>query len=40
MLSAVSQATTRLHAELKRHKELGGLLEMVRKEVNLLNVEL
>jgi hypothetical protein len=38
--SAVSQAATRLHAELKRNKELGGLLARVRKELNLLNVEL
>ncbi len=38
--SAVSQATTRLHAELKRNKELEGLLERVRMELNLLNVEL
>jgi putative transposase len=38
--SAVSQATTRLHAELKRGKELGKLLARVRKELNLSNVEL
>jgi hypothetical protein len=38
--SAVSQATTRLHAELKSDKELGKLLAKVRKELNLWNVEL
>ena len=38
--SAVSQATTRLHAELKRDKELVKLLARVRSEINLLNVEL
>lgn len=38
--SAVSQATSRLHVELKRNKELGNLLTKVRKELNLLNVEL
>lgn len=38
--SAVSQATTRLDFELKRNKELGGLLARLRKELNLLNVEL
>lgn len=38
--SAVSQATTRLHAELLRDKELVKLLARVRKELNLWNVEL
>jgi hypothetical protein len=38
--SAVSQATARLDATLKRNKELGKLLARVRKELNLWNVEL
>jgi putative transposase len=38
--SAVSQATTRLDATLKKDKELGKLLARVRKELNMWNVEL
>jgi REP-associated tyrosine transposase len=38
--SAVSQATTWLHIEMKRNTELRNLLARVRKELNLLNVEL
>jgi len=36
--SAVSQATTRLHVELRRNKELGNLLARVRKELKELNL--